>query len=71
MCTPEDAYRCFMRTEMDFLVLGDYCLDKKDQPALPETDDWRTKLRYCQELWISDRRDQAASFRSSSLLRSF
>ena len=27
--------------------------------------------RYCQELWISDRRDQAASFRSSSLLRSF
>ena len=32
----------------------------------------QTRLeRYCQELWISDRRDQAASFRSSSLLRSF
>jgi carbamoyltransferase len=34
VCTPEEAYRCFMRTEMDFLVTGDYVLDKKDQPAL-------------------------------------
>jgi carbamoyltransferase len=34
VCTPEDAYRCFMRTEMDYLVLGDYVLDKKDQPKL-------------------------------------
>jgi carbamoyltransferase len=34
VCTPEDAYRCFMRTEMDYLVLGDYLLDKKHQPVL-------------------------------------
>ena len=34
VCTPDDAYRCFMRTEMDFLVVGNYVLDKKDQPAL-------------------------------------
>jgi carbamoyltransferase len=32
VCDPEDAYRCFMRTEIDYLVLGDYVLDKKDQP---------------------------------------
>jgi carbamoyltransferase len=32
VCTPEDAYRCFMRTEMDYLVLGDYLLDKSRQP---------------------------------------
>ena len=31
VCTPEDAYRCFMRTEMDYLVLEDYVLDKKAQ----------------------------------------
>ena len=33
VCTPEDAYRCFMRTEMDFLVLGNHILDKAAQPA--------------------------------------
>ena len=43
--TPEDAYRCFMRTEMDYLVLGDYVLDKKEQPILPETGDWRTEFK--------------------------
>ena len=32
VCTPDDAYRCFMRTEMDFLVIGDYVLEKADQP---------------------------------------
>jgi carbamoyltransferase len=31
VCTPEDAYRCFMRTEMDYLVLGNFLLDKKEQ----------------------------------------
>ena len=36
VCTPDDAYRCFMRTEMDFLVMGDYVLDKKDQPAFDD-----------------------------------
>ncbi len=31
VCTPEHAFACFMRTEMDVLVLGDYVLDKRDQ----------------------------------------
>jgi carbamoyltransferase len=37
VCTPEDAYRCFARTKMDFLVLGSWLIDKKDQ-ELPEPD---------------------------------
>lgn len=45
VCTPDDAYRCFMRTEMDFLVVGNYVLDKKDQPKLAETNDWRTEFK--------------------------
>lgn len=32
VCTPEDAYRCFMRTDMDYLVMGSFILDKKVQP---------------------------------------
>jgi carbamoyltransferase len=32
VCTPEDAYRCFMRTDMDYLVMGNFILDKKLQP---------------------------------------
>jgi len=45
VCTPEDAYRCFMRTEMDFLVVGNYLLEKKEQPALSEKGDWRTEFK--------------------------
>jgi carbamoyltransferase len=45
VCTPDDAYRCFMRTEMDFLVAGNYVFDKKEQPKLAETDDWRTQFK--------------------------
>jgi carbamoyltransferase len=45
ICTPEDAYRCFMRTEMDYLVIGNFFLDKKDQPKLSETGDWKTKFK--------------------------
>ena len=41
VCTPEDAYRCFMRTEMDYLVLGPFLLDKRAQPRLEEQGDWR------------------------------
>jgi carbamoyltransferase len=33
VCTPEDAYRCFMATEMDYLVIGDLLFDKRRQPA--------------------------------------
>jgi carbamoyltransferase len=43
VCTPDDAYRCFMRTEMDLLVLGNFLLEKKDQPALDEDFDWRER----------------------------
>jgi len=40
VCTPEDAYRCVMRTEMDFLALGPYLLEKSEQGALKEELDW-------------------------------
>jgi carbamoyltransferase len=36
VCTPDDAYRCFMRTDMDFLVIGNHVFDKADQPPLEE-----------------------------------
>jgi carbamoyltransferase len=45
VCTPEDAYRCFMRTEMDFLVLGNYVLEKKEQPAVADKSDWRSEFK--------------------------
>ena len=45
VCTPEEAYRCFMRTEMDFLVLGDYLLEKKDQPPFEDHSDWHKNLK--------------------------
>lgn len=41
VCTPEDAYRCFMRTEMDYLVLEDILLSKQGQPNWKEEGDWR------------------------------
>jgi len=43
VCTPEDAYLCFMRTNMDVLVLGNQILRKADQPELREDFDWREK----------------------------
>jgi carbamoyltransferase len=44
VCTPEDAYRCFMRTEMDYLVIGDSLFAKSEQPAWVEKDDWRREF---------------------------
>ncbi len=41
VCTPQDAYLCFMRTEMDLLVLEDHLLWKTSQPAWVEKEDWR------------------------------
>ncbi len=41
VCTPEDAYLCFMRTEMDILVLENMILYKENQPELEENVDWR------------------------------
>jgi carbamoyltransferase len=44
VCTPQDAYRCFMRTEMDALVLEDCIIYKEEQPAWPEGKEWRRDL---------------------------
>ena len=45
VCTPEDAYKCLMRTEMDFLVVGNFIFDKKDQPEWTEKDDWKDEFK--------------------------
>tara|TARA_B100000378_G_scaffold130691_1_gene105703 strand:+ start:41 stop:784 length:744 start_codon:yes stop_codon:yes gene_type:complete len=44
VCTPEDSYRCFMRTEMDILALEDCLLKKAEQPAFTDDTDWRLKF---------------------------
>ncbi len=41
VCTPEDAYRAFMRTEMDWLAIGPFLLQKAEQPGWREDVDWR------------------------------
>ncbi len=40
VCKPEDAYLCFMRTNMDYLIMGNYLLEKKDQKPLERDIDW-------------------------------
>ena len=45
VCTPEDSYRCFMRTEMDFLVLETCLLDKFKQPTFRDTENWKTQFK--------------------------
>ncbi len=44
VCKPIDAYKCFMRTEMDYLMLGNYLLDKKKQPKFVDNIDWQEKF---------------------------
>ena len=44
VCTPEDAYTCFMRTEMDHLVMGPFVLNKDEQKALKDDVDWRSQF---------------------------
>jgi len=44
VCSPEDAYRCFMRTEMDVLVLENFLLYKEDQPQWYEEKNWRSEF---------------------------
>ena len=44
VCTPEDAYRCFMRTEMDYLVLENYILAKTEQPQWQKDDQWQKEF---------------------------
>jgi carbamoyltransferase len=45
VCTPEDAYRCFMRTEMDCLVLGSFLLKKSEQPEFEDKANWRNEYQ--------------------------
>jgi carbamoyltransferase len=44
VCTPEDAYRCFMRTEMDYLVVENILLSKQDQPEVERDDSWKDEF---------------------------
>ena len=44
VCTPEDAYKCFMRTEMDYLVMGNFLLDKKEQSKLKNDINWKEEF---------------------------
>jgi carbamoyltransferase len=44
VCTPEDAYRCFMRTEMDYLVVENFLLAKTAQPAWEEKESWQEEF---------------------------
>jgi len=45
VCTPDDAYRCFMRTEMDYLVMGNLFFEKKKQPEWSESDKWKEEFK--------------------------
>jgi len=45
VCTPRDAYRCFMRTHIDYLVLGPFLLVKQRQPEWEESGDWREEFQ--------------------------
>ncbi len=44
VCTPEDAYRCFMRTGIDYLLLGRHLIDKRAQTSLEKDTDWRAEF---------------------------
>ena len=44
VCTPQDAYRCFMRTEMDVLVLQNQILFKSDQPEKENDETWKQEF---------------------------
>lgn len=45
VCTPEDAYRCFMRTEIDYLVLENYLIDKTKQPVQEKNEAWQAEFQ--------------------------
>jgi len=44
VCTPTDAYRCFMRTEMDYLIVENFFLDKNEQPAWDDDTSWQDEF---------------------------
>ena len=45
VCTPDDGFRCFMRTEMDFLVIGNYLFDKNKQEKLINDSNWKEEFK--------------------------
>ncbi len=45
VCTPADAYRCFMRTDIDALVLGPFLLEKNAQPTWTGTEEWQNEFQ--------------------------
>ncbi len=45
VCTPADAYRCFMRTHIDALVLGPFLLEKPTQPVWEEVEEWQQEFQ--------------------------
>jgi len=45
VCSLADSYRCFMRTEMDYLVLEGFVLDKRNQPAFKDRADWQKEFK--------------------------
>jgi carbamoyltransferase len=44
VCTPSDAYRCFMRTHLDYLAIGPFLLAKSDQPTAPADEAWKKQI---------------------------
>ena len=44
VCRPEEAYRCFMRTNMDYLMMGSFLIDKKNQEPLSQDENWLKKF---------------------------
>jgi len=45
VCTPEDACLCFMRTQMDYLIIGNYLLNKVEQKNIINEDDWMSEFK--------------------------
>ena len=45
VCNPEEAYRCFMRTEMDYLIMNNFIFNKSDQPPWAHHDPWRDEFK--------------------------
>ena len=45
VCTPEDAYKCFMRTNIDHLIIGNFLLNKEEQKPLGNDTDWRKEFK--------------------------
>jgi carbamoyltransferase len=44
VCTPQEAYACFMRTQIDYLMIGSFLLNKQSQPKFVENFDWQKEF---------------------------